>query len=50
MQKIEGFSEKSGDWFFSRFDAVGKASKVNSSSCIRCHKKADGGDFSYAND
>ena len=50
MEKIDGFSEESGDWFFSRYDTAGKASKVNSNSCIRCHKKADGGDFSFAND
>jgi|GEM_PF-1347158 len=50
MEKIEGFSQDSGDWLFTRFDVEGKASKINSSSCIRCHQKADGGDFSFAND
>ncbi|MGD1979834.1 MAG: cytochrome P460 family protein [Akkermansiaceae bacterium] len=50
MEKVDGFSEDSGDWFFSRFDRVGNASKVNSNSCIRCHRKADDGDFSFAND
>jgi len=37
----EGFEDDQGDL---------NAPKINSSSCIRCHKKADGGDFSFAND
>jgi len=50
MEKIGGFSGNSGDWFFSRFDAAGKPSKINSNSCIRCHRKADNNDFSFIND
>ena len=50
MEKIDDFSDDSGDWFFSRFDPAGKASEINSKSCIRCHRKADDGDFSFAND
>lgn len=50
MERIDGFSEDSGNWFFSRFDTAGNASKINSTSCIRCHRKADDGDFSFAND
>jgi hypothetical protein len=50
MERIPGFNKDSGDWFFVKFSTSGKASSINGSSCAKCHRKADGGDFFFAND
>ena len=49
MQRIEGYSEETGDWLNVRFDQGGNVTKINS-SCVRCHEDAAGGDFVFLND
>lgn len=55
MKRIEGFDPEAGDWFWARYTPDGSLTHAGGStggtaSCVDCHSKASGGDYSFAND
>jgi hypothetical protein len=49
MEKIPGYNDEAGDWFFARFNDSGMATRINR-GCASCHEDAAGGDFAFIND
>lgn len=55
MKRIEGFDPEAGDWFWARYTPDGSLTHAGgraggTASCVDCHSKADGNDYSFAND
>lgn len=57
MYRVKDYDPKNGDWYWAKYEADGRISKMKSMPiagkvmmCTKCHAGADGKDYVFAND
>lgn len=57
MYRVKGYDPANGDWYWAKYDADGRPSRMNNMpvaghvrNCMECHAGADGADLVFAND
>ncbi|MEM7312798.1 MAG: cytochrome P460 family protein [Planctomycetota bacterium] len=61
MFKVEGYNPDASDWYWIAYNPDGTVARTSEAtgkvpvagaveSCINCHKRAEGGDYTYSND